>query len=151
MQKRKNIVSCPYVYSASFLPQYREASAREAESSQTSDGDKKAASSTRGILGMKVENKYANSCGLDTNKKVEGKGNLEVDFNTSSKLLVKDGVSVQSTLYSSTTNSSQENMGVTLETTDNRNDGGGATLTGIIQSSAIFYCRVGSLNRVITE
>lgn len=133
-EKQKDCVSCPDVYSASFLPQDREASAREAESLQTSGGDEKAASSTRGSLGMKVENKDANSCGLDTNKHVEEKGNPEVDFSTSSKLLVKDGVSVQSTLYSSTMNSSQENMGVTLETTDNRNDGGGAALTGIVQS-----------------
>lgn len=133
-EKKKDCVSCPDVYSAAFLPQDREASAREAESSQTSGGDEKAASSTRENLGMKVENKDANSCGLDTNKHVDEKGNPEVDFSTSSKFLDKDGVSVRSTLYSSPMNSSQENIGISLETTDNRNDCDGAALTGIVQS-----------------
>ena len=94
MKKRKNIVSCPYVYSATFLQQDREASAREVESSQTFGGDEKVSSSTRGSLGMKFENKDGNSYARDTNKHVEEKGNPEVDFSTSRKLLVKDGLSV---------------------------------------------------------
>lgn len=134
VEKQKDCVSCPDVYSAAFLPQDREASAREAESSQTSGGDEKAASSTRESLGMKIENKDANSCGVDINNHVEEKGNPEVDFSTSSKLLVKDGVSVQSTLYNSPVSLSQENIGITLETADNKNDGEGAVLTGIVQT-----------------
>ena len=74
-EKNKDCVSCPDVYSAAFLPEDREASAWEAESSQTSSGDEKVSSSTRESLGMKVENKDANSCGLDTSKHVEEKGN----------------------------------------------------------------------------
>lgn len=87
-------MSCPDVYSATFLPQDIEESSLEVESSKTSSGDEKVASSTRGSLSMKFEKKDANSCGLDTNKNIEEKGNPKVDFSTYSKLLVKDGVSV---------------------------------------------------------
>lgn len=55
---------------------------------------------------MKVENKDENSCGLDTNKHVEEKGNLEVDFSTSSKFLDKDGLlELLNNLIHSTANS----------------------------------------------
>lgn len=133
-QKQKDSVSRPDVYTAAFLPQDREASARDAESSQTAGGDEKAASSTRESLGMKIENRDANSCGLDIDKHVEEKGNPEVDFSLSSKLLVKDGVSLQSTLCSSPVKLSQENKGISLENTDNRNDGEGGVLTGTVQT-----------------
>lgn len=62
-EKKKDCVSFTYVYDVAFLPQDREESAQETESSQTSSGDEKVASSIRESLGMRVENKDANSCG----------------------------------------------------------------------------------------
>lgn len=49
VEMKKDCVSCPNVYRATFLLQDREASAREVESSQNSSGDEKVASSTRRV------------------------------------------------------------------------------------------------------